>query len=1256
MQLGIFRQTYILACFLLGSQLAYSQTGNSLRYQFDGDADDGSVVTGDQFITIDYVLPEINLRSFDSDNGAFFRIDAPGHSHSSDPGKPELPVFSRLIMVPEGAVCKTEISEVRSKRLKPSRDNIKGILFPAQHGVTKQERAGKQEFTIDRELYKGRKFIQTDTVRITPLGKIRGRQLSTLTISPVRYNPGSNQLEVITSMKVTVSFTGADLSTSKSALAGSALFDGTLEKGVLNYSPEDLITGYSDQPAGMIILTDTAYTRHLDPFFRWKKQKGLKLDILYVGEEAAGTTYQEIKESIYNTYRKGLTDGNPPEYLLIIGDVSRIPFYGTDNITDMYYAEFDGEGDYLPELFVGRIPAPDTTAVKSVINKLIEYEKFDFPDANTFHSRALIFAGKDASYANYMNGQIRYAITNYLTPANRINEYHFYYPEGYSRKDSILKIISNGVSFINYTGHGTEEGWLHVDIKTPDIKKFGNKSMYPFVISNACRTAEFDDTTSFGNKMLLTSGAGAVGFIGCSNDSYWDEDFTWAVGTGIPNSDPRYSQTGLGAYDRLFHNNNELPSDWYITMGQVNFAGNLSVSSSPSLKKKYYWETYTLLGDPSIIPFIGTPLPFGISIPDTLPRTIRSLSFIIEPFAYMAISHSDDLWDASHASASGSVTLNIPAVTTDSCLIVVTGQNRIPFIKTVYFSEISEEFINLSGYEINDRNGNNNGMADYGETLYLKLKIGNLGNTVAENISVTVSSPSPWVTINNSSVLIGDLPGRMETVSESDIQITINQDVPDLGIIPFDLTIKDEKTEKKYKIEITLHAPRLEIVNCLIDDSLYGNNNSIADPGESFDLVFQVRNVGSSNTSGQLIISSSGSSLEIFDSDIKSGLLEVGRMVSIPVSVKLSDNAIHGDFIMLSSLLDCSPYLVDKNFQFRVGRSRESFESFSFKVFPWINLSTKPWTISSGSVPDGILSARSGAISHNSSSVLLIRTFFPEPDTLNFHYKVSSELSYDFFQFSINGRKLLEKSGETSWNQFKIPVESGYNKLEWIYKKDNSVSAGQDCAWIDLIDFSESAKVNFIQKDLEVAKVVSPFQKEVYGQEPVTVKVMNLGRDTINGFTLAYSVNDRFPVIQKFKDKLAPYQDTLTVTFDRKADLDLNGIYEVAVFGYENEDDYLSNDTLKIKVENREIEESVSMYPNPFNDHINITINSRQYRKVRITLTNLAGRQVYSLDHELTEGENQILIATQNLPPSVYILNISNPSFPKAYQMIKLKR
>jgi gingipain K len=98
-----------------------------------------------------------------------------------------------------------------------------------------------------------------------------------------------------------------------------------------------------------------------------------------------------------------------------------------------------------------------------------------------------------------MNGQVKYAITNYLTPDNKINEFHFYYPDGFTKKDSIVKLISDGLSFINYSGHGTSAGWLHVDIKSPDVKNFSNRSMYPFVISNACRTAQFNAFSSWQN-------------------------------------------------------------------------------------------------------------------------------------------------------------------------------------------------------------------------------------------------------------------------------------------------------------------------------------------------------------------------------------------------------------------------------------------------------------------------------------------------------------------------------------------------------------------------------------------------------------------------------------------------------------------------------------------------------------------------------------------------------------------------------------
>jgi hypothetical protein len=1253
--LGSIRQAKILAGFLLITFSVSGQTGKSFKYHFDGDLRQRNVITSDNSIIINYSLSELAIDTLVNGSGSFYRLAIPGHTVTADPGKPELPVLNRLISVPEGATYRITVSEVKSSKIRPSKNKIKGVVFPSQPGETKQDQKQRPPFVIDRKSYARHDFINPDTVRIEPIGKIRGKEFSNLIISPVRYNPGSNFLEIITSMKIEITFSGNIRAASKSQQE-SPLFNETFGKGTLNYFPGDLITGYSDQPVGMVILTDTTFKKYLEPFYKWKMQKGFKLDILYRGAGRAGVTYSELKESISKIYSADAAQGHAPEYLLIIGDAVRIPYYGSDNITDMYYGEFDGNGDYLPDMYIGRIPASDTTSVKSAVQKILEYEKFAFADTNKFYSKALAFAGKDASYASYMNGQIKYLLNNYLTPANKINEYHFYYPDGFTKKDSIIKLISKGLSFINYTGHGSSAGWLHVDIKSPDIRKLTNKSMYPFIISNACRTAQFNDTASFGSKMVLSADKGAIGLIGCTNDSYWDEDYVWAVGSGTPSADPQYTQTGLGAFDRLFHTHSELPSDWYITMGQINFAGNMAVSSSSSLKKKYYWETYAVLGDPSIIPIIGTPSPFNISLPDTLPNGIRSISVTSDPYSYMAVSHSDALWDASFASPSGSVVLDLPGVSNDSCLVVMTGQNKIPLIKTVYFSDFSKEFINLSGSGINDSDGNNNGKADFGESFFLRLKISNLGLSGSSNLTATISSTSPWVTINSSTAFIGTLAGKSEKITENDLRLTIDDNIPDLGIVTIDLTLKDSRIEKKYKIDITLHAPVLEIINCLVDDSEFGNRNFIAEPGENFNLIFQVRNHGSSSTSGQLLIESLQSDLEVVDLNIKSGVLQFGEISNIPVAAKLSSSAKYGDYFSLLSTLDCSPYIVNKNFSFRVGRIRESFESSSFHVFPWINPGPRPWIISGTNSVDGNLSARSGSISHNSASKLMIRTYFPEPDSLKFYYKVSSEPSYDYLQFKINDTEMLKKSGETNWEKLAVPVSAGYNKLEWIYRKDNSVSQGADGAWIDLIDFAALTIVKYIQKDMEVAAIVSPVQKDFYGQEPVSVKVRNLGSDTLKGFSLAYSVNGKMPVIQDFNTILSSYNDSAIVTFDKRADLDLSGTYEIMVFGYENPDDYLPNDTLRLKVENTEIEESVNIFPNPFNDRLYIILNSKIYRNVNLNLTNVSGKKVHSENIALTEGENDLFIDTNKLSPAVYILNINGDGISKAFKLVKLKQ
>ncbi len=1258
MLLGNVKQAILLAVLLVFAASSAGQTGTGYKFHLDGSMQKNDVQINDRSISINYSIPEINVGNITNASGTFYRISIPGHIPSAGPGKPEVPVFCRLITIPLGSQPEIRISAIKSVRINPAGKKIKGLLFPAQESEMKEVQQ-KQVFKYDKTVYANRGLIPSDTVRIEYLGTVRNNRLANLYISPVRYNPRSNTLEVIESMKIEITFSEPAGATSKTLATQPVQFSQTLDKGVLNYNPGEVVPGYSDQPVKMVILTDTAFKKQLKPFIKWKTQKGFKIQTIYRGAGMAGDDYTHIKSTLTDIYHSGTSTDPPPEYLLIVGDVNRVPYYGSDgsgNITDMYYGEFDGNGDYIPEMFIGRIPVADTTELKTVVGKIIQYEKFQFADTNQFYSRALASAGYDAGYATYMNNQIRYAVTNYLTAANNITESHFNYPDSYTAKDSIIKIINNGTSFINYTGHGEALGWLHVNIKTSDIPSLQNKNMYPFIISNACRTAQFNLPTTFGNRMLLTDQKGAIGFIGCSNDSYWDEDYYWAVGPGPIASDPAYDGSELGAYDRMFHTHGESPSDWYFTMGQINYAGNLAVSATTSPRKQYYWETYNLIGDPSVIPILGTPRKFNIALPDTLPNGIKSISLNVDPFSYVAVSHFDTLWDASYVSNSGSVVLNMPGLSNDSCLIVITGQNKIPLIKTVYLSNIHKEYINLTSTAINDSLGNNNKIADYGEAIYLKLGLSNLGLTDSHKLYAKITSTSDLVTITSDSVSIGTLPARSDFVISNKLGILISDNVPDMGIATINLILKDSLTEKHYTIDICMHAPQLQIINCVMDDKTEGNGDNIPDPGESFRLVFKVQNLGSSNISGQFNISTGSSDLSISEPNVKSGILQFGQTTDIPVLVKLGENVPSGSLISFSALLDCNPYIINKDFSFRVGKIRESFEASSFSVFPWINISQVPWVISPASSYDGSLSAKSGAIGPSGTTTLSIRTIYATNDSIRFFYRVSSEPNYDYLSFKLNGTEVFKQSGEIPWSKMTVAVPAGLNKLEWSYKKDNSVSKGSDCAWIDMIDFAQSSSVSYIQKDLQVARIVAPAKGRQLGIQDISVKVLNPGKDTINGFNLVYQINNQYPLVrQSFNNLIIPNSDSVTVTFKTKADLSRYGIYNIVAYGAGNNDDYAFNDTASVHIENTNLDETLTVFPNPFTDKFTVTINSQNNDRIRISLTNMKGTILYDTEKDIISGNNSFPISDLVLTPSVYFLKIHGTVIDRTITIVKVR-
>jgi len=221
---------------------------------------------------------------------------------------------------------------------------------------------------------------------------------------------------------------------------------------------------------------------------------------------------------------------------------------------------------------------------------------------------------------------------------------------------------------------------------------------------------------------------------------------------------------------------------------------------------------------------------------------------------------------------------------------------------------------------------------------------------------------------------------------------------------------------------------------------------------------------------------------------------------------------------------------------------------------------------------------------------------------------------------------------------------------------DNSTLSGSNCAWIDLIDFTVSGVVNYINKDLRVAKISGPVQKDKFGQETITVKVLNAGKEIINGFNLAYSVNDRLPPVEQlFSDKVYPNGDTVTVSFNVKADLSKYGIYKIASYSINNHDDYTGNDTAYVKVENLSISESLSVYPNPFKDQITLYLNAPATEIVKISITSVSGIKLYSTEKSVLKGKNTIPITDARLIPSLYYLNVRGATLDKTVPVLKIE-
>ena len=119
------------------------------------------------------------------------------------------------------------------------------------------------------------------------------------------------------------------------------------------------------------------------------------------------------------------------------------------------------------------------------------------------------------------------------------------------------------------------------------------------------------------------------------------------------------------------------------------------------------------------------------------------------------------------------------------------------------------------------------------------------------------------------------------------------------------------------------------------------------------------------------------------------------------------------------------------------------------------------WIITSATAVAGGTSLRSGDISNNQQSCLLLELSLPANSVISVAGRTSSESGADPLQIIADNRRIDTISAEPGqterdWRQQSYFLPTAISTLSWCYEKSIFTSQGQDAVWIDNLSFSTS--------------------------------------------------------------------------------------------------------------------------------------------------------------------------------------------------------
>jgi subtilisin-like proprotein convertase family protein len=639
----------------------------------------------DDVLRVTIEVGEIRTLDVDTKEGSFTRLIIPGFQSSKDVGQPELPMMNRLFEIPLGATVRTDVVEVETRTIDLGAHGIEHAIFPAQPSMPKSADAASWPFVYDPAAY-GVVRVGDELVRVHEMGQLRAMSLGRVDVAPITYFPAEHRIEVAERVTLRLHFDGAD-AVQEAALKTSTRspYFRTLYRSIAgDRSGREGESDLVSDVVTMVVVAPPEFETQLQEFVEWKTERGFHTVLAITGTPEVGSTKESIRDYLHELYLNGTPELPAPSFVIFVGDVAQMPtFFEGGDATDRPYCAVGG--DLLPDMYYGRFSATNASQLQAILDKTLMYDRFEMPDPS-YLADVVMIAGMDSGHGStWGNGQINYGTGYYFNTAHGLNSYTYLYPESGSHSSDIVQHASDGMAYINYTAHGSETSWADPSFTQSNINSLSNYGKYGLVVGNCCLTSTYDRDECFAETWLRAEDKGAIGYIGGSNSTYWDEDYWWGVGNGPIVSNPTYEETGLGAYDGFFHDHGEPMDQWYVCNDAEIFRGNLAVMEAGSSLTTYYWNIYNLMGDPSLMVYLGVPSDNPVDHPETIFTTSSAVPIDALPGSYVGITQNGALIAAGTVDASGSRDFAVApgALVPGSARMVVTAQNREPYVADV---------------------------------------------------------------------------------------------------------------------------------------------------------------------------------------------------------------------------------------------------------------------------------------------------------------------------------------------------------------------------------------------------------------------------------------------------------------------------------------------------------------------------------------------------------------------------------------------